>query len=78
MMTPTPEVVISPEDLAKAYFLHPSDHPGLLLVSTAFDGFGFGSWKRAMTIALSTKSKLYFVEGRLENLNLLYQTLRNG
>jgi len=57
---------ITPEDLAEAYFLHPSDHPGLLLVSTAFDGTGFGSWKRAMTIALSTKSKLYFVHGSLQ------------
>ena len=43
-----PEVELSAEDLAKAYFLHPSDHPGLLLVSTVFDGNGFGSWKRAM------------------------------
>ena len=55
------EVVISPEDLAEAHSLHPSDHPGLLLVSTPFDGTSFGSWKRTMTIALSTKSKLYFV-----------------
>jgi len=59
------EVVISPEDLVEAYFLHPSDHPGLLLVSTPFDGTSFGSWKRTMTIALSTKSKLYFVDGTL-------------
>lgn len=62
-------IVISPEDLAEAYFLHPSDHPGLLLVSTAFHGTGFGSWKRAMTIALSTKSKLYFVDGSLPKPN---------
>jgi len=59
------EVVISPEDLAEAYSLYPSDHPGLLLVSTPFDGTSFGSWKRTMTIALSTKSKLYFVDGTL-------------
>jgi len=65
MTTPTPESVLSAEDLAEAYALHPSDHPGLLLVSTAFDGSSFGSWKRAMTIALSTKGKLYFVDGSL-------------
>ena len=59
------EIVISLEDLAEAYSLHPSDHPGLLLVSTPFDGTSFGSWRRAMTIALSTKSKLYFVDGTL-------------
>jgi len=51
--------------LAKAYYLHPSNNLGLLLVSTTFNGSGFGSWKRAMNIALSTKSKLHFVVGRL-------------
>ena len=66
MEAATTMVEITPEDLAEAYLLHPSDHPGLLLVSTAFDGTGFGSWKRAMTIALSTKSKLYFVDGSLQ------------
>ena len=65
MTTPTPEIVPSAEDLAEAYSLHPSDHPGLLLVSITFDGSGFGSWKRAMMIALSTKSKLYFVDDSL-------------
>ena len=65
MTTPNPETVLLAEDLAKVYYLRPSDHPGLLLVSTAFDGSGFGSWKRAMTIALSTKSKLYFVDASL-------------
>jgi len=46
MAASTPEVVISLEDLAEAYyFLHPSDHPGLLLVSAPFDRTSFGSWK---------------------------------
>ena len=57
----TPETIISDEDLAEAYLLHPSDHPGLLIVFTIFDGNGFGLWKHAMTIALSTKSKLCFL-----------------
>jgi len=35
-------------------------------MSTVFDGTDFGSWKRAMMIALSTKSKLYFVDGSLQ------------
>ena len=51
MPTPNVEVVISAKDLAEAYFLHPLDHLGLLLVSTAFDGSGFGAWKRGMTMA---------------------------
>ena len=49
------EVTLSPEDLAEALFLHPSDHPGLLLVSKPFDGTSFGSWKRTMLIALTIK-----------------------
>ena len=69
MSTPIPEIVLSAEDLAEAYCLHQSDHPGLLLVSTVFDGSNFGSWKRAMTIALSTKSKLYFVDGSLAGVS---------
>ena len=63
MAAPTQEVVLSLEDLTKALFLHPSDHPGLLLVSKPFDGTSFGSWNRTMLIALSTKSKLSFVDG---------------
>ena len=65
MATPNPKPVLTAEDIAEAYFLHPSDHPGLLIVSSIFDGTGFGSWKRAVTIALSTKSKLYFIDGNL-------------
>jgi len=61
----TTEVVISLEDLVKAYFLHPSNHPSLLLVSTTFDGTGFGYWKIATTTALSMKSKLYFIDESL-------------
>ncbi|XP_021986851.1 uncharacterized protein LOC110883393 [Helianthus annuus] len=50
-------------DSSNPLFLHPSDHPGMLLVSKPFDGSGFGAWKRAMTIALSAKNKLLFVNG---------------
>ena len=62
MAAATQEVVLSPEDLAEAFFLHPSDYPGLLLVSKPFDGTSFGSWKRTIVIGLSTKSKLCFVD----------------
>ncbi|GAB4854274.1 hypothetical protein Ancab_039721 [Ancistrocladus abbreviatus] len=44
-------------------FLHPSDHPGMALVSKSFDGTGYGAWKRAMLIALSAKNKIGFVDG---------------
>ncbi|KAI3820683.1 hypothetical protein L1987_08231 [Smallanthus sonchifolius] len=50
-------------DSSNPLFLHSSDHPGLLLVSIVFDGSAFGSWKRVMSIALSAKNKLGFVDG---------------
>ncbi|KAJ0587501.1 putative transcription factor interactor and regulator CCHC(Zn) family [Helianthus annuus] len=52
-------------DSSNPLYLHPSDHPGMILVSKSFDGTGFGAWKRAMTIALSAKNKLGFVTGHL-------------
>ena len=51
---------IGPSD---ALFLHPSNNPGTVLVSKAFDGLGFGSWKRALEIALIAKNKFCFVNG---------------
>ena len=42
-------------------YLHPSDHPGPILVSEALDGDNFGEWKRSMCLALSAKNKLGFV-----------------
>jgi len=73
----TPNTDMPAEDLTEAYNLHPSDHPGLMLVSTNFDGNGFGSWKRAMAIALSNKSKLYFVDGSLTKPQFLNVLAKN-
>lgn len=53
-------------DPSDALYLHPSDNPGLVLVSKVFDGNGYGSWRRAMVIALSAKNKLGFVNGECE------------
>ena len=43
--------------------LQNSDSPGMKLVSECFDGTGFSNWKRSMSIALSTRNKLGFVDG---------------
>lgn len=51
-------------DVSNPLYLHPSDHPGLILVTKTFDGTGFGAWKRAMTIALSAINKLGFTDGK--------------
>ncbi|KAK9061154.1 hypothetical protein SSX86_018334 [Deinandra increscens subsp. villosa] len=50
-------------DSSNPLYLHPSDHPGMLLVSKTFDGSGFPAWKRSMTIALSAKNKYGFADG---------------
>ena len=46
------------------YFLHPSDS-NQKLVNITFSGIGFVDWKRVMTIALSGKNKMAFVDGSL-------------
>ncbi|XP_070015350.1 uncharacterized protein [Nicotiana sylvestris] len=52
-------------DSTHPYYLHPSDYPGMNLVSSAFDGKGYGGWRRAIIIALSAKNKLGFIDGTL-------------
>ena len=50
---------------SSVYYLHPTD-VGLKLVNTTFKGIGFKGWKRAMSIALSAKNKLGFVDGTIK------------
>ncbi|XP_016441804.2 uncharacterized protein LOC107767346 [Nicotiana tabacum] len=58
--SPTGSVVL---DSSHPFYLHPSDSPGMLLVNTAFDGKGYGGWRRGMLIALSAKNKVGFIDG---------------
>ncbi|RVW27296.1 Retrovirus-related Pol polyprotein from transposon TNT 1-94 [Vitis vinifera] len=50
-------------DATNPYFLHHSDHPGMVLVSKPLNGDNYSTWCRAMTISLNAKSKLGFVDG---------------
>lgn len=50
-------------DSSSPYFLHPSDSLGMSLVNFIFEGKGYGGWRRSILIALSTKSKLGFIDG---------------
>lgn len=54
------KISIDPSD---ALFLHPSDHPGSVLVADVFNGEDFEKWRRSVTIALSAKNKIAFVDG---------------
>ncbi|KAI3700839.1 hypothetical protein L2E82_45478 [Cichorium intybus] len=52
-------------DVSSPYYLGSSDNPGTVLVSSVFNGNGFSSWKRSMTIALAAKNKIAFVDGSI-------------
>ena len=45
------------------FYLHPSNHAGIKLVSTPFDGNEYVNWKRSMIIGLTAKNKMSFVDG---------------
>ncbi|XP_061356238.1 uncharacterized protein LOC133300683 [Gastrolobium bilobum] len=47
------------------FFLHPSENPGLVLVTPPLDERNYHSWARSMTMALLTKNKLGFVDGSI-------------
>lgn len=44
-------------------YVYPSDVLGTSLVSTPFDGTGYGRWRRNILIALSIRNKLDFING---------------
>ncbi|XP_019238797.1 PREDICTED: uncharacterized protein LOC109218859 [Nicotiana attenuata] len=47
-------------------YVHPSDVLGTSLVSTPFDGTGYGSWRRNVLVALSIRNKLDFINGNYQ------------
>lgn len=52
-------------DHISPYYLGSADNPSSILVSTVFNGIGFASWKRSMSIALYAKNKFGFVDGTI-------------
>ncbi|XP_019190729.1 PREDICTED: uncharacterized protein LOC109185203 [Ipomoea nil] len=61
----TAEVLFDPQSQSNPYFLHPNENPALMLVSTPLEGPNYHPWARAMTMALSCKNKLKFVNGAI-------------
>ena len=55
-----------PNDISNPYFLHSNENPTLVLVTPTLNGTNFHSWNRAMTIALQSKYKLYFVNRMIQ------------
>jgi len=56
-------VQIKPSD---PLFLHPSDHPGHVLIADIFNSEDYNNWKRSLLIALSAKHKTAFIDGSYE------------
>ena len=54
-------------DVSNSYFIHHSDHPGLVLISKPLNEDNYSTWKRAMTLALNSKNKLCFVNGSIKS-----------
>ena len=48
------------------FYPHPSDNPGLVLVSQPLGEDNYSSWKRAMVLALESKNKIGFVDGSIQ------------
>ncbi|KAH9688554.1 hypothetical protein KPL70_015161 [Citrus sinensis] len=47
------------------FLVHPSDSPTIVLVSPLLTGNNYGTWVRAMTMALRARNKLGFVDGTI-------------
>ena len=48
-----------------SFFIHHSDSPTVVLVSPPLNEENYGTWHRAMTMALRAKNKLGFVDGSI-------------
>ncbi|GLT64494.1 hypothetical protein SLA2020_369830 [Shorea laevis] len=57
---------LKPTDQDSPYYLHPSDDPGRILVTTLLNGDNYHTWRRVMQNALYAKNKIGFVDGTLE------------
>ena len=65
------------EDISSPYFLHHFDTLVLVLVSQPLIGDNYASWSRAMTITLSVKNKLGFIDGSIPILGGTYSILNS-
>lgn len=52
-------------DCNHPYFLSPSDHPGMILITVTLSDHNYSQWSRSMLIALSSKLKLGFIDGTI-------------
>ncbi|XP_058732848.1 uncharacterized protein LOC131604424 [Vicia villosa] len=53
------------QDMLDPYYMHPSDNPGLAIVTPPLNNTNFHSWSRSLKLALMSKNKLGFIDGTL-------------
>ncbi|XP_070675510.1 uncharacterized protein [Malus domestica] len=53
-------------ELSNPYYVHPSDHPGHVLVSEKLNGTNYSSWSKSMLHALRAKNKIGFIDGSIK------------
>ncbi|GKV50015.1 hypothetical protein SLEP1_g56733 [Rubroshorea leprosula] len=61
--------ILKTTDPDSPYFLHSSDDPGRVLVTTPLTGENYHTWRRSMQNALFAKNKMGFVDGSLKRPN---------
>ena len=69
--TSVPNSLSSMEDSTSLYFLHNSDHPGIVLVSHHPTSANYNTWSRAMVMTLTAKNKSISLMGVSLALNLM-------
>ncbi|KAK4265428.1 hypothetical protein QN277_026483 [Acacia crassicarpa] len=52
-------------NVSSPYYLHPSENPGLVLVTSVLTGLNYHTWSHAMKVALQSKNNLGFVDGTI-------------
>ncbi|KAK4269822.1 hypothetical protein QN277_022931 [Acacia crassicarpa] len=66
----TGNTIDSALNVSSPYYLHPSENPGLVLVTSVLTGSNYHTWSRAMKVALQSKNKLGFVDGTISMLTI--------
>ncbi|XP_060186369.1 uncharacterized protein LOC132615795 [Lycium barbarum] len=64
-------------DSSHPLYIHPSDSPGMCLVSSFFNGKGYGGWRRGVLIALSAKNKVGFIDGTITQPAVTDETFKS-
>lgn len=53
------------DDSSSPYYLHPSNNLSALLIFEIFVGDNYTVWSRSITVALTVKNKVAFIDGSI-------------